>query len=160
MKLQFALFLVSGYLCGEAIAYSLSKASRRCFLSTAATATISSVATVLSVPSIAVGNDETTDLYSDFVTTDSGLKYKIIKEGNGDPPVIGATVSAHYTGWLDGFDSGKKFDSSRDRNRPFRFAVGKGQVIRGWDESFSSMAVGERRQIIIPPRLGYGDRGK
>ena len=63
------------------------------------------------------------------------------------------------TGWLDGFDSPKKFDSSRDRGRPFQFAVGKGQVIRGWDEAFGTMAVGESRQIIIPARLGYGDRG-
>jgi peptidylprolyl isomerase len=63
------------------------------------------------------------------------------------------------TGWLDGFDSEKKFDSSRDRGRAFEFKVGKGQVIRGWDESFGSMAVGERRRIIVPARLGYGDRG-
>jgi FKBP-type peptidyl-prolyl cis-trans isomerase len=68
-------------------------------------------------------------------------------------------VKAHYTGWLEGFDSEKKFDSSRDRNRPFTFRVGAGQVIRGWDESFASMAIGERRQIVLPPRLGYGDRG-
>lgn len=65
----------------------------------------------------------------------------------------------HIKGWLDGFDSAKKFDSSRDRNRPFTFRVGAGQVIRGWDESFASMAVGERRQIILPSRLAYGDRG-
>ena len=92
----------------------------------------------------------------DFITTESGLKYKVIKEGNGTVPPAGATVKAHYTGWLDNFDSDKKFDSSRDRNRPFQFRVGAGQVIRGWDESFGTMSVGERRQIIIPPRLGYG----
>jgi len=94
-----------------------------------------------------------------FITTESGLRYKVIKEGTGAIPTPGQTVKAHYTGWLDGFDSPKKFDSSRDRMRPFSFRVGAGQVIRGWDESFSTMAVGERRQIIIPPRLGYGDRG-
>jgi peptidylprolyl isomerase len=97
--------------------------------------------------------------YSDFTTTESGLKYKIIKEGDGAVPLQGQTVKAHYTGWLDDFDSIKKFDSSRDRGRPFSFKAGAGQVIRGWDESFLSMKVGERRKIIIPPRLGYGDRG-
>jgi FKBP-type peptidyl-prolyl cis-trans isomerase len=66
---------------------------------------------------------------------------------------------AHYTGWLDGFDSSKKFDSSRDRGRPFQFKVGAGQVIRGWDEAFSSMKVGERRNIVLPSKLAYGDRG-
>lgn len=94
-----------------------------------------------------------------FFTTESGMKYKVTKEGTGGIPTSGQTVKAHYTGWLDGFDTDKKFDSSRDRGRPFTFSVGKGQVIRGWDESFSSMKVGERRQIILPPRLAYGDRG-
>lgn len=64
---------------------------------------------------------------------------------------------AHYTGWLDGFDSIRKFDSSRDRGRPLTFRVGAGQVIRGWDESFATMKVGERRQIVLPPRLAYGE---
>ena len=73
-------------------------------------------------------------------------------------PEPGQTVKAHYTGWLDGFDSIKKFDSSRDRGRPFSFRVGAGQVIRGWDESFATMKVGERRQIILPPRLAYGTK--
>lgn len=99
------------------------------------------------------------DLYADFITTESGLKYKVTKEGTGAIPTPGQTVKAHYTGWLNGFDSDKKFDSSRDRGRPFSFKVGAGQVIRGWDEAFSTMKVGERRQIVIPPRLGYGDRG-
>jgi len=94
-----------------------------------------------------------------FVTTESGLRYKITKEGTGAVPISGQTVKAHYTGWLDGFDGDKKFDSSRDRNRPFSFRVGQGQVIRGWDESFLSMKVGERRQIVLSPRLAYGDRG-
>lgn len=69
------------------------------------------------------------------------------------------TLLYFWSGWLDGFDSPKKFDSSRDRGRPFTFRVGAGQVIRGWDESFAAMSVGERRQIILPSRLAYGDRG-
>ena len=87
------------------------------------------------------------------------MKYLIIKEGEGAAPSAGSTVKAHYTGWLDGFDSQKKFDSSRTQGRPLTFKVGTGQVIRGWDESFSTMKVGERRKIILPSRLGYGDRG-
>merc|ERR1712226_1192716 len=79
--------------------------------------------------------------------------------GSGAKPSVGNTVQTQYTGWLDDFGSEKKFDSSRDRGRTFSFRVGAGQVIRGWDESFSPMKVGERRQIILPPRLGYGDRG-
>jgi len=99
------------------------------------------------------------ELYDDFVTSDSGLKYKVIKEGTGAIPTVGDTLKADYIGWLDGFDSEKKFDGNRDSKRPFAFTVGKGQVIRGWDESFLNMAVGERRQVIVPPRSGYGDRG-
>eukprot|EP00591_Stephanopyxis_turris_P012520 CAMPEP_0195520912 /NCGR_PEP_ID=MMETSP0794_2-20130614/17616_1 /TAXON_ID=515487 /ORGANISM="Stephanopyxis turris, Strain CCMP 815" /LENGTH=184 /DNA_ID=CAMNT_0040650355 /DNA_START=49 /DNA_END=603 /DNA_ORIENTATION=- len=132
--------------------------SRRAFLteSTAAAAAIGVVATtVTAIPEIAFADDSA----DGFITTESGLKYKVTKEGTGAIPSAGQTVKTQYTGWLDGFDSEKKFDSSRDRNRPFSFKVGAGQVIRGWDESFSSMAVGERRQVIIPPNLGYGARG-
>jgi FKBP-type peptidyl-prolyl cis-trans isomerase len=99
------------------------------------------------------------DDFSDFETTESGMKYKITKEGDGALPLAGQTVKTQYTGWLDGFDSIRKFDSSRDRGRPFSFKVGAGQVIRGWDEAFLSMKVGERRQIILPSRLAYGERG-
>lgn len=87
------------------------------------------------------------------------MKYKVTAVGSGVVPSQGSMVKAHYTGWLDGFDGVKKFDSSRDRGRPFTFKVGAGQVIRGWDEAFSEMKVGERRQIILPPNLAYGDRG-
>lgn len=136
-------------------AYSSSKQSRRGFLEKSVASGVA--ATSISIPKMASADDS--DPYADFVSTESGLKYKITKEGTGAIPSPGDNVSAHYTGWLGGFDSEKKFDSSRDRGRPFSFRCGAGQVIRGWDESFLSMKVGEKRQVIIPPRLGYGDRG-
>ena len=89
-------------------------------------------------------------------TTRSGLKYTIIKAGTGAKPKPGQEVFVHYTGTLT---SGKKFDSSRDKNEPFSFKVGTGQVIPGWDEALSTMKVGERRMLTIPPKLGYGARG-
>jgi peptidylprolyl isomerase len=92
----------------------------------------------------------------DAATTPSGLKYIDIKEGDGATPTTGQTVEVHYTGTLE---DGTKFDSSRDRNRPFKFKLGVGQVIKGWDEGLSTMKVGGRRQLIIPPDLGYGTRG-
>ena len=90
------------------------------------------------------------------ITTASGLKYVELAEGTGATPTKGQTVSVHYTGTLV---DGKKFDSSRDRNQPFQFQIGEGQVIKGWDEGLSTMKVGGRRQLIIPPDLGYGKRG-
>ena len=90
------------------------------------------------------------------LTTDSGLKYIELKEGTGATPKAGQTVVVHYTGTLE---DGTKFDSSRDRKQPFSFKVGAGQVIKGWDEGLSTMKVGGRRQLIIPPELGYGARG-
>lgn len=90
------------------------------------------------------------------VTTPSGLKYVEIKEGTGETPKTGQTVEVHYTGTLE---DGTKFDSSRDRGQPFKFKLGVGQVIKGWDEGLSTMRVGERRKFIIPPELGYGARG-
>ena len=90
------------------------------------------------------------------VTTDSGLQYVDIREGDGAMPQKGQTVVVHYTGTLA---DGTKFDSSRDRGRPFQFRLGVGQVIAGWDEGVGSMKVGGLRQLVIPPELGYGDRG-
>lgn len=89
-------------------------------------------------------------------TTRSGLKYTILKAGTGSKPKAGQEVFVHYTGTLT---NGKKFDSSRDRGQPFSFKVGTGQVISGWDEALSTMKVGERRKLTIPPKLGYGARG-
>jgi FKBP-type peptidyl-prolyl cis-trans isomerase FkpA len=88
--------------------------------------------------------------------TDSGLKYEDLSEGEGDLAVSGQQVSVHYTGWLL---DGEKFDSSVDRNQPFEFALGKGMVIRGWDEGVAGMRVGGKRRLTIPPQLGYGSRG-
>jgi peptidylprolyl isomerase len=90
------------------------------------------------------------------VTTPSGLKYEVIKAGDGATPKTGQTVVVHYTGTLE---DGTKFDSSRDRGQPFSFKLGVGQVIKGWDEGLSTMKVGDRRKLIIPPELGYGARG-
>jgi len=89
-------------------------------------------------------------------TTPSGLRYVDEVVGDGDSPARGKTVRVHYTGRLT---NGKKFDSSVDRNEPFEFTIGAGQVIRGWDEGVMSMKVGGKRQLIIPPGLGYGARG-
>jgi peptidylprolyl isomerase len=86
----------------------------------------------------------------------SGLEWKEIAEGAGASPRAGQTVFVHYTGWLL---DGKKFDSSRDRGRPFSFSIGRGQVIKGWDEGVATMKVGGRRELLIPADLAYGARG-
>jgi peptidylprolyl isomerase len=94
------------------------------------------------------------------VTTPSGLSYRDEVVGTGPSPQAGQNVSVHYTGWLDeGGKPGKKFDSSRDRGQPFSFPIGQGRVIAGWDEGVASMKVGGRRTLIIPAKLGYGERG-
>ena len=88
-------------------------------------------------------------------TTSDGLKYWDIKVGTGTTATSGKKVQVHYTGWLE---NGKKFDSSVGKS-PFTFTLGGGQVIKGWDEGVAGMKVGGKRQLRIPPELGYGQRG-
>ncbi|MDX2092863.1 MAG: FKBP-type peptidyl-prolyl cis-trans isomerase [Kofleriaceae bacterium] len=92
--------------------------------------------------------------------TASGLQYEDTVVGTGASPTKGQTCVMHYTGWLwvNGA-KGAKFDSSLDRGQPFTFPLGLGHVIKGWDEGVASMQVGGKRTLLIPPGLGYGDRG-
>jgi FKBP-type peptidyl-prolyl cis-trans isomerase FkpA len=90
------------------------------------------------------------------IKTPSGLVIEDLVVGNGNSAAAGQRVSVHYTGWLT---DGKKFDSSKDRGQPFMFSLGRGEVIRGWDEGVSGMKVGGKRKLTIPPDLGYGARG-
>ena len=90
------------------------------------------------------------------ITTETGLKFIDEKIGDGASPESGQNVTVHYTGTLPG---GKKFDSSKDRDEPFTFTIGAGQVIKGWDEGVMGMKVGGKRKLTIPPGLGYGSRG-
>jgi len=98
---------------------------------------------------------------SDAMPTE--LKKIDVKQGTGAEAVSGKPVVVHYTGWL--YDASKpdqkgaKFDSSRDRGQPFSFPLGGGRVIKGWDEGVAGMKVGGQRTLIIPPAMGYGERG-
>ena len=89
-------------------------------------------------------------------TTNSGLSYDDELVGTGAMAQPGQTAVVHYTGWLT---DGTQFDSSRDRGQPFSFALGRGEVIKGWDEGVTGMKTGGKRKLTIPPELGYGARG-
>lgn len=108
---------------------------------------LSAVAYVMMYRGPAAGNE---------VATASGLKYIDVVEGTGATPQKGQTVTVHYTGTLE---NGLKFDSSVDKGQPFQFRIGEGAVIKGWDEGLATMKVGGKRKLIIPPVLGYGQRG-
>jgi len=90
------------------------------------------------------------------VVTPSGLKYLDLKIGEGAEAATGKIVAVHYVGWLK---DGTKFDSSRDRDRPFTFRLGAGDAIKGWDEGLVGMKVGGKRKLVIPPELGFGKQG-
>lgn len=85
-----------------------------------------------------------------------GLKIEEMKVGEGAAAVAGKSVTVHYTGWLT---NGTKFDSSLDRGDPFRFNLGAGQVIKGWDQGVEGMKIGGKRKLTIPSDLGYGEQG-
>jgi peptidylprolyl isomerase len=91
-----------------------------------------------------------------MITTPSGLQYEELVPGSGNSPQPGKMVTVHYTGWLT---DGRKFDSSVDRNEPFTFRIGAGEVIPGWDEGVMTMKIGGKRKLVIPAALGYGAAG-
>jgi FKBP-type peptidyl-prolyl cis-trans isomerase FkpA len=96
----------------------------------------------------------------DSIKTPSGLVIEELVVGTGPAASAGQSVTVHYTGWLsDNGKAGRKFDSSKDRSDPFVFPLGRGHVIKGWDEGVAGMKVGGKRKLTIPPSLGYGARG-
>lgn len=103
---------------------------------------------------IDVWNVEKNRIGYEFLPSKLGIK--ILKEGTGEKPTKGQTVIVHYEGFLE---TGKKFDSSRDRNKPFEFTAGVGEVIKGWDEGVLNLPIGTRAMLLIPAELGYGSRG-
>jgi FKBP-type peptidyl-prolyl cis-trans isomerase FkpA len=129
--------------------------TRRTFALVTVLATLALVAVtaVHAAPPAAAGPSKTT---GKGTKTASGLQYWDLKKGTGAVAKAGQSVKVHYTGWLT---DGKKFDSSVDRNEPFEFKLGAGMVIKGWDEGVAGMKVGGKRQLRIPPDLGYGARG-
>jgi peptidylprolyl isomerase len=130
------------------------RSSRRTIIKTA----LAGLATAISMP--AAVRTAAAQTAGKPMTTPSGLQIIDSKVGTGASPKPGQTCVMHYTGWLyENGQKGKKFDSSVDRNEPFEFPIGQGHVIKGWDEGVSTMKVGGKRTLIIPPGLGYGARG-
>ena len=108
--------------------------------------------TLIAAPVTAQVSDEA----GETITTKSGLQYVDMKVGEGPEAQKGDRVKVHYTGWLT---DGSKFDSSVDRGEPFDFLLGRGEVIKGWDQGVAGMKIGGKRKLTIPPKLGYGNRG-
>jgi FKBP-type peptidyl-prolyl cis-trans isomerase FkpA len=116
---------------------------------------------ILGTPCMSFGDEKKMEgVKVDIKTTESGLRYRDDVVGTGALAEKGKTVVVHYTGWLNDNDKpGVKFDSSKDRNDPFEFNLGAGQVIKGWDEGVAGMKVGGKRMLFIPANLAYGERG-
>lgn len=107
------------------------------------------MAVLMLIPTISLAKEKK-------VTKPDGLVIEELKVGTGPVAKAGQTVTVNYTGWLT---NGQKFDSSVDRNEPFTFHLGAGEVIKGWDEGVQGMKVGGKRKLTMPPSLGYGARG-
>lgn len=125
-----------------------------------------SAAAALAAPAVyaqATSSSPSTQASSKLDATVTELKKIDVKQGTGPEATSGRAVIVHYTGWLHDPTApesrGRKFDSSRDRGVPFGFMLGAGRVIKGWDEGVAGMKVGGQRTLVIPPALGYGDRG-
>lgn len=110
-------------------------------------------------PAAATPGVSGTPTASGNVPTVDGVKITVTKPGSGAPLAAGTMGSFHYTGWLEGYETDKKFDSSKDRNEPFEFVVGQGMVIPGWDQGLIGMQPGETRRLEISPEKGYGASG-
>ena len=144
---------------------SASSAPRRSLCSPSAAAQHIKRAALAAAASLALATAPAHAACPDLIASPTGLKYCDVTVGTGDVPVKGAFIKVHYSGRLDSDIASGTFDSSSDRGRPFGFAVGTGQVIRGWDVGFlggdgvEPMHTGGKRQLVIPPELGYGTRG-
>ena len=104
----------------------------------------------------ATGRDPVEIDDSQYITTSSGLRYFDLTVGTGAMPQDGQTAVMHYTGWMK--NNGLEIDTTRDNNIPFRYTIGAGEVVDGWEEGIRTMKVGGLRQLVIPPSLGYGDQ--
>ena len=115
---------------------------------------------IISIVALAATRPAVAQTQGKAMTTETGLKFTDTNVGTGASPKSGQTCVMLYTGWLsEGGAKGKKFDSSVDRGAPFEFPIGMKRVIGGWDEGVATMKVGGKRTLIIPPQLGYGERG-
>ena len=116
--------------------------------------------TVIATATLAAAHLAAAQTQGNAMTTQTGLQIIETTVGTGTSPKTGQTCVMHYTGWLsEAGAKGRKFDSSVDRGAPFEFPIGMKRVIAGWDEGVATMKVGGKRTLIIPPQLGYGERG-
>ena len=124
------------------------------------TAWLLAAAAAIAFSTLPAAADEKKGGESKMQKSPTGLQWEDVKVGTGATPKSGQTCVMHYTGWLwEEGAKGKKFDSSVDRGQPFEFPLGQGRVIKGWDEGVATMKVGGKRNLLIPPQLGYGARG-
>lgn len=157
MKKSILLFLLIVGICGTAFSQTRTvrkKTVRKTPVSKSKTKPVSRPNTKTVVKTTTKKMTETTN--NNALTTDSGLTYIITKHGDGAQLKAGDTIIVNYTGMLT---NGQKFDSSLDRNEPFTFPLGAGKVIKGWDEGFQKLRVGDHAILTLPASIAYGSRG-